>query len=301
MMQIPKPDGSAFASLKKRRSFDIILSTIERSSPFVKIIEQSCIGKKKDQSLNEDAVIVTENYIAVIDGATSCCPDWGAPGGLLARELAADYIRKAKPEEDGFSFFLGLNSVLREYQQSRPELFTYAEKRLMASALVFSVSNNQLWNYGDCHYLINGKHYQINKRIDALTAELRSFINNCCLHEGASERELLCRDKGAEEITRYLDMQPCFANTETAFGYPILDGGQISPHLLISHQLKKGDSVIMATDGYPFLEPSLEESEKRLLILKESDPLLIREFKAAKGFYPDLLSFDDRTYIRFIV
>ena len=134
-----------------------------------------------------------------------------------------------------------------------------------------------------------------------MNADIRSFVNNYYLLQGLTEKELLHYDKGADEIKRYLDIQPKFANTDNAFGYPILDGGIISPCFFVSHQLKKGDIVVMATDGYPFLESSLNKSEIRLSALRKEDPLLIREFKAVKGFYNDLMSFDDRTYIKFNV
>ncbi len=268
---------------------------------FMNIIEQKCIGKRTDQAFNEDALIITDQYIAVIDGATSCCADWGAPGGLLAKNILTDCILHAAPEENGLDFMKDLSNSLFVYQQKKPELFMHPEKRLMASALVFSVAKLQLWCYGDCHYLINNKYYRINKLVDTLNANLRSFINNLCLLEGSSVSELLDFDPGAAEIRRYLDYQPQFANVDNVFGYPILDGGAVLPELFVSHQIETGDEVVMATDGYPFLEPTLEKSEEKLNALAETDPLLIRDFKAVKGFYPNQLGFDDRTYIRFTV
>lgn len=267
----------------------------------MRIIEQRCTGKHTDQSLNEDALIVTDKHIAVIDGATSCCSDWGIPGGLLAKRLLTDYIINSAPEENGFELIKKLNAVLFDYQQTQPELFVNPGKRLMASILIFSASSSQLWSYGDCHYLINNRYFHTNKLVDDMNAELRSFINNLLILEGTTEAELLVCDRGAAEIKQYLNIQPRFANVDHEFGYPILDGGTVLSQFFVSHQLEKGDEVVMATDGYPFLEQTLERSEKKLCELKEHDPLLIRELKAVKGFYPNLISFDDRTYIRFIV
>ena len=58
---------------------------------------------------------------------------------------------------------------------------------------------------------------------------------------------------------------------------------------------------MLATDGYPFLCPTLAESEARLQQQRENDPLNIGDFKATKGFMKGNNSFDDRTYIRFQV
>ena len=59
--------------------------------------------------------------------------------------------------------------------------------------------------------------------------------------------------------------------------------------------------VVLASDGYPFLEPTLEASEQRLEWQRKNDPLNIGEFKATKAFSVGSNSFDDRAYIRFKV
>ena len=59
--------------------------------------------------------------------------------------------------------------------------------------------------------------------------------------------------------------------------------------------------IILASDGYPFLEPTLEASETRLANQRIQDPLNIGEFKATKAFMEGYNSFDDRAYIRFRV
>lgn len=62
-----------------------------------------------------------------------------------------------------------------------------------------------------------------------------------------------------------------------------------------------GDDIVLASDGYPFLEPTLDQSERALAELKASDPHLISRFPTTKGFEPGLDSFDDRAYLRFTV
>ena len=60
--------------------------------------------------------------------------------------------------------------------------------------------------------------------------------------------------------------------------------------------------IVLASDGYPFLHPTLEESEAALQHQRQEDPLNIGpHFQATKAFHPDFNSFDDRTYIRFRV
>jgi hypothetical protein len=58
--------------------------------------------------------------------------------------------------------------------------------------------------------------------------------------------------------------------------------------------------VVLASDGYPYLQPTLKASEESLTSLLQSDPYLIDRFKATKGKMKGNTSFDDRAYIRFI-
>ena len=59
--------------------------------------------------------------------------------------------------------------------------------------------------------------------------------------------------------------------------------------------------VVLASDGYPFLCPTLQESEQKLQWQRKNDPLNIGQFKATKAFVEGNNSFDDRSYIRFKV
>jgi len=65
--------------------------------------------------------------------------------------------------------------------------------------------------------------------------------------------------------------------------------------------VKAGDMVILASDGYPSLEPPLQESELFLKELKEKAPLCIDCYKAGSGFTNGKSSIADRTYIKFVV
>ena len=58
--------------------------------------------------------------------------------------------------------------------------------------------------------------------------------------------------------------------------------------------------VVLASDGYPFLKPTLAASEAALVEQIANDPQNIRSFIATKGIVEGNKSFDDRTYIRFL-
>ena len=58
---------------------------------------------------------------------------------------------------------------------------------------------------------------------------------------------------------------------------------------------------MFASDGYPKITDTLEETEQLLDYQRKTDPLNINTFKATKAFVEGNNSFDDRTYIRFEV
>ena len=57
--------------------------------------------------------------------------------------------------------------------------------------------------------------------------------------------------------------------------------------------------VVLASDGYPLLRPTLQQSEQDLDRLLKEDPQCCRLYESTKGLKPGNKSFDDRTYVRF--
>ncbi len=56
-------------------------------------------------------------------------------------------------------------------------------------------------------------------------------------------------------------------------------------------------SVVLASDGYPTLLPTLRESEEALAKHLATDPQNITDFVATKGLVEGNVSFDDRAYV----
>lgn len=78
----------------------------------------------------------------------------------------------------------------------------------MASVLIYSDKQKQIWNYGDCRYLLNGKLNCCNNRIDIMSASVRSFVDQAYLYSGISLAELLSHDLGSDAIEEILKLQP---------------------------------------------------------------------------------------------
>jgi len=84
--------------------------------------------------------------------------------------------------------------------------------------------------------------------------------------------------------------------------YSVIDGFPVAEkHVRIISLGFQPWELVLASDGYPFLCPTLAESEERLAEQHRNDPLNIGIFKATKAFAAGFNSFDDRAYIRFTV
>ncbi|MBQ3005187.1 MAG: hypothetical protein IJD88_04585 [Clostridia bacterium] len=267
----------------------------------VNILESFITGKKANQKLNEDGLVITKDFIAVIDGASNTINFDGCSGGLIAKNILAEGISKLNSDITGFEAINFLNNLLNEAQKENPEAQKDPSKRLMASILIYSVYNKQIWSYGDCKYRINNKVYQFDKKIDELNAQVRCFVNQSEMQRGCTESQLIKNDIGANFIKPLLEYQHLFSNKNCEFGYPILDGFALNESFFVCEDVHDGDIIILATDGYPQLLLTLEDSERFLKDVLQQDPLFIKDNKMVKGFYEGYNSFDDRTFIKFVV
>ena len=134
--------------------------------------------------------------------------------------------------------------------------------------------------------------------MDRLNHDLRSYILELAILQGASLAELQENDIGREAIRYNLETQFYFENRQMPFGYPVLNGLTYDPDMAVVYPVLSGETVILASDGYPRLKPTLAESEEQLRILLDTDPLCFRENPGTKGLVPGMTSFDDRAYWR---
>ena len=130
---------------------------------------------------------------------------------------------------------------------------------------------------------------------------MRALVLEMAKREGKTQEELLQKDVGREFIMPVLENQHIFANKTGRFSYGVLNGTTVPDEHIIIHKVKAGDEIVLASDGYPYLKETLEESEKLLKEALINNPLCDGEYRSTKGKAEDNISFDDRTYIRFKV
>ena len=268
----------------------------------MEIIEQNLIPKNPAKK-SEDGLVVTPDFVAVIDGSTSKSDYrhslWRS-NGRQAMKLVARYIEKMPANITCEKFLTGVTAYVRkQYKKSMLQrLADHPEDRLTCSAVVYSRLCREVWMVGDCQCLIGGEYYDNPKPYEAELAAMRAEEVKRQLAAGKTQDELLCTDTARPLIIpRMLETMK-----QQNISYSVIDGFHIPrQHVRIITLDFQPWEIVLASDGYPFLLPTLAESEQRLQQQRCEDPLNIGTFQATKAFHPDFNSFDDRTYIRFKV
>ena len=293
------------------------------SVDFMKIIESSIIGKKSPEAC-EDGMVVTDDFIAVIDGSTSKTPKHLNPdmkNGRYAMMLISEYIReelKANASVDDFCQGVTAYIYNKVYEKLGVEerLKEHPEERLTASAILYSRTRNEVWMVGDCQAIIAGKLYENGKPYEQEIARKRVEL----IEQGLSPAE-------ARKQIEPLLIEAMLSGQNQTYtvidGFPIYREGvkvvSVSDSCSVQDSVPASDSVpcsdsasasdtipsssseiVLASDGYPFLKPTLAASEAALAEQIANDPQNIHSFIATKGIVEGNKSFDDRTYIRFV-
>ena len=295
----------------------------------MKIIESSIIGKKSPEAC-EDGMVVTDDFIAVIDGSTSKTPKHLNPdmkNGRCAMMLISEYIREElKADASVDEFCQGVTAYIynKVYEKLGVEerLKKHPEERLTASAILYSRIRNEVWMVGDCQAIIAGKLYENGKPYEEKIARKRVEL----IEQGLSPAE-------ARKQIEPLLIEAMLSGQNQTYtvidGFPIYREGvkvvSVSDSSSVQDSVSSSDScsgqdpvscsgsasasdtipsssseIVLASDGYPFLKPTLAASEAALAEQIANDPQNIHSFIATKGIVEGNKSFDDRTYIRFV-
>lgn len=273
------------------------------------LIESFIQGKKGSMAECEDGLVITDHFIGVIDGVTSKS-DYrydGMTTGQLATKLAIACISSFAPDIDAYEAVRKLTQAFRQFyvDHGRLELAErHVSERLAACAVIYSRHRREIWLVGDCQCLVDGAYYSSPKLVDTIIAQARALYVAAELKAGKTVEQLLEHDTSREYVLPLIKLGASFANCQDddEYGYAVIDGFDVCPTQI--RVITLGDEsweVVLASDGYPRLFPSLEQSEQYLQKILTTDPLCYREYKSTKGLVKGNTSFDDRAYVRFIV
>lgn len=271
----------------------------------MKIIEKFICGKKDDPALCEDIIVITADFCAVIDGATTKrAPQVaGKAAGRFAAETVAAGIADFPPDITGKAAIDRLSDILREKGSAALAQSAGAAEKPSCCLAIYSKARREIWRLGDIGILINGRPDMAPKAIDDIASTARAAMIQALLLEGETIETLQAHDKARDFILPLLEKQHLFANLDEAgfFGYGVLNGDRVPEHYVDIISVPAGAEIVIASDGYPVLQPSLAESEDLLRQVIAEDPLLCRQHLSTKGRQAGQVSFDDRSYLRFAV
>ena len=295
----------------------------------MKIIESSIIGKKSPEAC-EDGMVVTDDFIAVIDGSTSKTPKHLNPdmkNGRYAMMLISEYIREElKADASVDDFCQGVTAYIynKVYEKLGVEerLKEHPEERLTASAILYSRTRNEVWMVGDCQAIIDGKLYENGKPFEEKIARERVELIKQGLSPAEARKQiepLLIKAmlSGQNQTYTVIDGFPIYregvkvvsvsdsssvqdsvSSSDSCSGQdPVSCSGSASASDTIP---SSSSEIVLASDGYPFLKPTLAASEAALAEQIANDPQNIHSFIVTTGIVEGNKSFDDRTYIRFV-
>ncbi len=260
----------------------------------MKVIESKIVGKKSEETC-EDGMVITADFIAVIDGSTSKTPTQLNPdmmNGRYAMMLISDFIREElEAEATVEDFCQGVTGYI--YNQVyvpltvAERLAQHPEERLTASAVVYSRARREVWMVGDCQAIIGGTLYENGKPYESQIAMKRVGL----MRQGLSPAE-------ARKQIEPLLIEAMLDGQNKS--YAVIDGFPIYQEGVAVVSVPASTEIVLASDGYPFLKSSLAESEAALAEQLVRDPQNVSSFIATKGLVDGAKSFDDRTYVRFL-
>ncbi len=264
--------------------------------------------------------------MAVIDGSTSksnyqhsqhqpvkalLAHAYQASNGRYAMLLTAEYIRGMKKNATCEEFLKGVTAHIRKHYPASmlQRLQEHPEDRMTCSVILFSRLRREIWMVGDCQGLLVSKGkgpaeqatilLENPKPYEAILAAERAKEVNRLLAAGHTAEELRRNDVARETILPHM----VETMRQQNISYSVVDGFPIPRKYVRVIPLDfQPWEVVLASDGFPILCPTLAESEAALQHQKTYDPLNIGpDFQATKAFHPDNDSFDDRCYIRLSV
>ncbi len=266
----------------------------------------------------EDRLVITDDFIAVIDGATSKSGEKfdGKTGGILAAEAVAQAIQKLPRASDAFQAVACLSAAVQENvidryvpQTNAP---TYTGDRPNASVVIYSANRQEIWRIGDSHFKIGqGPRTRTNfgkKKIDQETSKLRAAYIQAMLKRHTTTIEALRQDDlGRRIIMPLLENQPLLMNNaNTLLGYGVIDGRDVPEKFIEVYPIDPEGTphpkkIILASDGVLFpLGNHKRQLDKQLAYYKQ-DSLMIGRYKSTKGVAVGQKWHDDITIVEFSV
>lgn len=267
----------------------------------VMVIEAQCISKHTDAP-GDDIIFISDDFLAVIDGATPKDEYTKAvSGGRHCAESVANALSDLPPASNIEKFLSQASDVISRTERGLRPAGGWPFGPPSCSAVVVSAERREIWGIGEGSFRVSAEPYYLLNPLERIAATVRSIILRAKLLEGASVSELQADDPGRQAALPLLRAAQHFRNrTATQWGFAALDGSTVPKELIKIWRIPEVEiEGVIASDGYPVLGKDLQSSERALEELQIKDPLLCTEYLSTKCKQTGDQSFDDRSLIRF--
>lgn len=272
----------------------------------MRVIEHFIQGKTGDEAACEDRLVVTDDFIAVIDGVTSRAGTTlqGMSTGRFAAQVLFEGIKEMHPRSTARETVDKLTARLEDHSRTAFKNEGRAPHTPWdypaAAVLIYARHAGEIWRVGDSSFAFDGGQAHTRTLAQEETwQQLRRAYLLAQIAKGASEKELLNDDPTWSVLTPLIAEMKVFANHEGDFGYGVLNGKDVPDKYVEIFDAAGAQEIVLASDGYPEVLPTLKETEERLDEILKEDPLMYRLHPQVKGVKKGNVSFDDRSYIRF--
>lgn len=266
----------------------------------IRVVEQFVESKRSDR-VCEDMIVVTEDFAAVIDGASDATgADFGGmTGGRFAALVVEETIRTMRADVDARDFTDLLAAALAAaVGELDPD-----SRWPVAVVACASVRRREVWRIGNGNVVIDGVQHPGILPVDDASYSFRAAVNAALLQKGTPLVELVATDPGANAARQLIDIQQHLANKLGPWGYGCINGQRVPDEYIDVIPIPHGATeVIITTDGYPTVLPTLLETEAALTRMSQRDPASIDEmWSIGKSLKAGSNAPDDRAYLRFSV
>lgn len=270
----------------------------------MRILEQFSLPKRGRGEVNGDALYVSQDYVAVIDGATpKDSRSWGSmPADAFVAGCLAQGMARLSAHDDCWGTFLTLAREVRAKCEKLGRDITAlpVNQCPQASIVIYSAARHEVWRIGDCPFAVNGDENRGTKLVDRLLGDLRAMAHAVDEARAESGEMPMWVPDPRVAIMPFLEQQSWLANRRGEFGYGVFTGRDDCVEFAEAHPVEPGACVVLASDGYPQLFGTLEQSEAHLASLLREDPDCYDRLRGTKGIAPGNVSYDDRTYVSLI-
>ncbi len=252
---------------------------------------------------SEDCIVVHEHFAAIVSGAS--VPGQPEVEGQSAAYFATKILSRAiltlGPGTGPNRFANRLTNVLGAAVEAKgldDDVVWPA-----ASVVCLSVPRREVWRIGTSAVAINSKVHYGTKTVHQAANAYRAVINAANMEKGMPVSAVRRDDPGAVAAQPIYDAMPYLVNTEGRWGYGSINGSPVPSAFIEVFELPPGPcTVILASDGFPEVRPTLGQTMHRLETLQSEDPAgTDRLWMMGTALSPGDKSMVDLAYLRLSV